>query len=196
MSTVCAIEHHIIKDSGEDIIEGVIPIAGELGNHGGGPLNAQWTLLSKSPSHHDSEREGLRLEMGGGPKFAGPDGTNKKQKAIIEFLCDRNRTGLEGEMAQDGYYDKRAEKDDSDEKNDDEKDGEAEEDDGKSGKDEKDTSGVEPSLKFLKYDTSNEDYDILRLEWTTRYACEKYRDEKSNDEKKESWGFFTWFIIV
>lgn len=134
--------------------------------------------------------------MEGGPKHAGLDDTNKKQKAIVELLCDRNRTGLEGEMSHE-YYEKRTEDGDGDEKGDGEKDDETDEGNKKDGKGEKDTSDVEPSLKFLKYDTSGEEYDILRLEWTTRYACENYKEENPDEEgKKESWGFFPWFIIM
>lgn len=168
----------------------MIPIAGDLKIHGGGNLDPQWTLLSNSPSHADSEKEGLRLEIGGGPKHARQDDSKKRQKAIIEFLCDRNRTGLEGEM-RNPYYEKRAEAVEGDEKNDesDDRDGE-------------DTSPAEPSLKFLKYDTTGTEYDILRLEWTTKYACVGEKDEnggKGNDDgngESASWGFFTWFILM
>ncbi|KAL9626717.1 MAG: hypothetical protein Q9164_007811, partial [Protoblastenia rupestris] len=63
-----------------------IPIAGDYSLTTGGDLNPQWTRLKSSASSEDREKEGLRLEMGGG-KFE-----NRKQKAIIEFLClpDRN----------------------------------------------------------------------------------------------------------
>lgn len=84
----------------DEEIRGVIPIAGDFVHHGK-PLNAQWTRLKTSSSNADSEKEGLRVELHGG-EYPFEQKHAKPQKAIIEFLCDRDRTGLEGLVEGDG----------------------------------------------------------------------------------------------
>jgi hypothetical protein len=163
--SVCAIEHTINDSS--DTLSAVIPIAGDLLDFGGKALDAQWTLLSNSPSHSDSQKEGLRVELNGGIY------EKKAQKAIVELICDRNRTGLEHDFdPEDKYLNEKRKRDEE----------------------KGDQPAVEPSLTFLEYDTSKET-DILRLQWKTKYACENSRNEDSGD-KSQHWGFFTWFIIM
>ncbi|KAI9737599.1 MAG: hypothetical protein M1818_005603 [Claussenomyces sp. TS43310] len=166
---VCGVEHTINADTGADMgVSKVIPIAGELQEHKGGPLDAQVTRLRTSSSHSDSEKEGLRIELNGGIY------ENRKQRAIVEFICDEDRTGDEGnfdphaEVEARGGLEYRA-------------------DNG---------SFCMSSLTFLKYepDPGNGDVDILRLEWRTKYACEDQRDKDLADSK--GWGFFTWFILI
>lgn len=172
----------ISKDGETDVIEKVIPIAGELQDRGGGSLDAKYTLLSKSSSHADSEKEGLRVELHGG--FFLEDGKKRKQEAIVEFLCDREKTGLENLWdPEDKYTEKLAEKRDGDEETDGDKD------------DNSADGASTPSLTFLKYDTSGDSTDILRLEWRSKYACEGSKEEQDK-ENSSHWGFFTWFIIM
>lgn len=144
----------------------MIPIAGDLKDGGGGNLDAQWTRLSTSPSHADSEKEGLRVELNGGVY------NKRKQTAIIELICDKERTGLEGEIDPEDQYESRDE-------------------------DPAEGSPKAASLIFLKYGptTDDSDSDVLRLEWRTKYACEGQRDEEGGS-RSSHWGFFTWFIIV
>jgi autophagy-related protein 27 len=61
-------------------------------------------------------------------------------------------------------------------------------DDTESGKD----LDPEGTLKYTGYDRKVPDsvVDTLRLEWTTKYACEK--DTPAGGH----WGFFTWFLIM
>lgn len=130
-------------------------------------MNAKWELLKKSKSNEDSTKEGLLLEINGG--FKKVDGKPRAQKAFIEFLCDKSRTGLEHLPNPEDPYeevkDKRAE-------------GDAEEDDG------------QPSLEFVRYDTDAPDVDVLRLRWRTQHACE------NAIPPTEHWGLFTWFLIM
>lgn len=145
----------------------VFPIAGELREKGGGDMNAKWELLKNSKSVEDSAKEGLLLEINGGFK-SGESGKKRDQKAIIEFLCDRERTGLENlpnpENPYEDVKDKRAD-------------------------DENPDDGT-PSLEFRRYDTDGSDVDVLRLRWRTQYACEDGRPAT------QRWGFFTWFLIM
>ena len=103
------------------------------------------------------------------------------QMAIIEFVCDKERTGLEGD-----------EKDDRDKDEDDTEDEkfrreESDEMDSSKGK----------SLKFNSYKEETLDkktVGVLRLEWRTKYACEDANEDPG--ESSGRWGFFTWFIIM
>jgi len=167
METVCAIERVIIGDS--DNIEEVIPIAGELAGKGGKDMNAKWERLKGSKSNADSEQEGARVEMNGGFKKA-DDGTTRKQKAIIEFICDKSRTGLEYLPNPEDQYEEVKDKR------------------------EEAANDTTPSLTFVRYG-AEDDADVLRLKWRTKHACEDSKREQ-DAEKGQRWGFFTWFIIV
>jgi hypothetical protein len=177
--TVCAIER-LIK--GEfDIIDRVWPIAGDLREQGGYDMNAKWELLSKSKAHADAGKEGLRLELNGG--WIIDDDITRKQKAIVEFLCDKDRKGDENLYDPEDKYsdgkDKREEK----------------EDDGKKDGNVEDDGPGSASLEFVSYYPSDSDADVLRLKWRTKFACEKSKEEL-DAEKNQHWGFFTWFILM
>ena len=149
----------------------VFPVAGELSDvDGGKPMNAKWERLKTSKSNADVGKEGLRIELHGG--FRKENDKIRPQKAIIEFACNRERTGLENLPKPEDDYDEVKDK------RDEEKTG----DDGT------------PSLKFEKYG-DEEGIDVLRLEWRTMYACEDFKDGEDK-AKAAHWGFFTWFIIV
>jgi len=176
---VCRIDR-LIKDGdgtdGKGEVTKVIPIAGNLRDFGGGDLDAKPTRFKGSDATADAGKEGLRIVLNGG-KFP-LDASGRKQKAVVEFICDRERTGLE----HDDY-------DPEDKYKDDEKRGlDYRADNGTSTK---------ASLRFVDYgpQTDESDTDVLRLEWLTKYACE---DQKSKDdaEKPASWGFFAWFLII
>ena len=140
-------------------------------------MNAKWERLKGSKSNEDSEKEGLILEMNGG--FL-QDDSRKAQKAIVEFLCDRNRVGDENLWNGEDKYEDGKEKDRREEK---EGEKEGEED-------------MSPSLEFVRYDTtSDKDVDVLRLKWRTKYACEDSKRELDHEREKH-WGFFTWFILM
>ncbi|OAA52851.1 Autophagy-related protein 27 [Cordyceps fumosorosea ARSEF 2679] len=196
---VCAIKR-VIGDNSDQITE-VIPIAGSLENHGGTAFDYDVTRLKTSDSNADSKKEGLRLVLKGGRH------EKREQRAVIEFLCDRNRTGLEGEWeAEDKYESGSGAKRRRDDKEaDDAKEG----DDKKEKGDNDDTSNEEVEHQLKKEDASllwesygvEKDADILRLTWHTKYACEKRDDDDVKDPEEppsssSNWGFFTWLIIV
>lgn len=118
----------------------------------------------------------------------------RKQKAVVEFICAPERTGLEGEDGAGEEEEKEKEEDGEENKRrktrrDDEDDGEGKEkeDDGR-------------SLRFISYGRAedDDDIDVLRLEWLTKHACDggAADDGGSEETKSRHWGFFTWFIIV
>lgn len=94
----------------------------------------------------------------------------------MEFICDEERTGDEGNFGIDEQLEQEEKRDEEEHR--------------------ADNATCMPSLSFLSYETdpANENTDLLRLEWLTKYACEDQRDKDLEDSK--SWGFFTWFILM
>ena len=158
-------------DNATTIIEFAVPIAGNF-IHEHAPLDPRWTRFKSSPSHSDREKEGLRLEIHG-KKYL-----DYKQKAVIEFICDKKEEERRRRLPSLWSRD--------DDKDDDEAipHFNEEEDDGDGGR-----------LKFLSY-SPLDDTKILSLEWTTKHACEDAKNETENGSRTGHWGFFTWLIIM
>jgi hypothetical protein len=146
-----------------------VAIAGDYTLKTGRHLEVKPTRLKNSLSHSDSEREGLSLELTGGKD------NGKNQKAIIELLCAPEKTGWEPQP-EPHTKSEMVRKRDDDDKNDDDADS---------------------AIKFISYkeeSTKNENWDVLRLQWSTKYACEDAVSKPSDGSA--SWGFFTWFIVL
>lgn len=176
---VCAIERSIKKDGTDDTVVDAFPIAGQLKEQKGKSLDAKWERLKASKSHSDEGKEGLRVEMRGG--FHQVDGNKRFQKAIIEFICDPEKTGLENLYDPEDKYDDKEKK---------KREEQAEEGDSRS---------YDPelsSLQFVSYgeDSGDSSIDTLRLNWFTRHACEDNKEKE--DAEASHWGFFTWFILI
>lgn len=196
---VCAIQRDIDPEKeGKDAetVSGVIPIAGELADLGGKPLDYKATRLKTSDSTADAKKIGVRLLLQGGAyPLEDKPSERREQRAIIELLCS-DKAGLEDEWTPEDKY----EVGDSsapwlgrreDEKEDDP---------------ETPHSGEHQLLKskdapliFESYGPLSDDknIDVLRLTWHTKYACEEQAqdDEEPNEESKH-WGFFTWLVIL
>ncbi|KAI4731650.1 hypothetical protein E4T49_00414 [Aureobasidium sp. EXF-10728] len=190
---VCGIEYDYNLADNSSTIRRVMPIAGQYAGSHGRFLDPEWTRLKNSASHDDANKEGLRVELHGGRyPFEKSDG--RQQKAIIEFQCDRNRTGLEG-----SEHDTR-------DKLDEEQEAErvvirAESDDKKDDKKDEEKPVEDASLKLISYRSEGEgdaEFDVLRLQWKTKYACEGMTEHKptSGNNSSKHWGFFTWFLII
>jgi hypothetical protein len=68
-------------------------------------------------------------------------------------------------------------------------------------KDDKEELVEDASLKLISYKAEgqgDDEFDVLRLEWKTKYACEGMTEHKPTSGKNSSshWGFFTWFLIM
>ncbi|KAF4456084.1 hypothetical protein F53441_1699 [Fusarium austroafricanum] len=190
---VCAIEHRL--ESGEkekDEIERVIAIAGNLENVGGSRFEVTPTRLKTSESTADKKKEGVRLVLTGGKDpLGGKVSERTEQRAIVEFLCDPDKEGTEGEWTTSEKYEKRA----------DDKDGDKKEGDG----DDKD-DGESILEHQLKHDNASliwesfemeEKVKVLRLTWYTKYACENQESGGGDGDNTSShWGFFTWFFFI
>lgn len=164
----------------------MVPIAGDLKGEGGSDLDATWEFLDAvSPPQTEGKENGLRVNIHGG--FFGTGEDKRAQMAMVDFLCDKDKTGLENlwEPEADDQYTKRMsggaqvakDEDDAEEK--------------KKGTNDKDT----PSLRYIKYDTGSGEADVLHLEWSTKYACKDVRKEPTSQDGSH-WGFFTWFIVM
>lgn len=161
--------------------------------------------MSTSDSNSDSKKEGLRLILRGGIR-AFEDGTQKKQEAIIEFVCDKDKEGTEGEVKPSDEYDdttnaaallSRGSATDpllfaADEG------GDGNGDD----KEPKPTGPVQlgPEDRALIFESygaldSDKNIDVLRLTWKTKHACENAADN-GDEMPSKSWGFFTWIVIL
>lgn len=186
----CAIESDYNLADHTSTVTKVIPIAGQYAGSHGRFLEPYWTRLKNSASNSDANKEGLRVELHGG-RYPFEKSSGRQQKAIIEFECDRNRTGLEGAEG------------DSRDKIDDQEDAESlvlrtAEDD---NKDDETTPSNNTSLEFISYRSEGEgdkEFDVLRLHWKTKFACEGMTEHKpsSGNKSGKHWGFFTWFLIM
>lgn len=143
----------------------------------------------------------MRVELNGG-RYPFDKTSGQQQKAIIEFICDANRTGLEGGEAdtRDKIENEERQKRNFLRAEDGEKKGDEKKGDEKDGKDgEGEPEPEEPSLTLLSYKLEGEGdrrVEVLRLNWRTKYACEGETGHKPSGSKSSHWGFFTWFLIV
>jgi hypothetical protein len=161
------------------------------------PMDPKYELLKNSGSHADVGREGIRAELHGG-KYPWKGGVD--QMAIIEFVCDKERSGLEGDEKNEDQSgddkDDDGDKDNGDKEKDDDKDKSDEKRSPRRREDSK-CEDSDRSLRFCGYDVENsgkkKQAGVLRLEWRTKYACE---NAESPGGGSSHWGFFTWFIII
>ncbi|KAG9233814.1 autophagy-related protein 27 [Amylocarpus encephaloides] len=178
---VCAVQYLVTDDGKNRNLEETYPIAGDLKESKGfGHLDPKWQRLSTLPSNDDSKKEGLVIDLHGGYKEDG----GRKQNAIIEFQCDKTRSGLEnlpreGEREEATLLGREHVSEKSEEP-------ETPPADDKT-----------PSLTFDSYGPwpKSPEQDLLRLTWKTKWACEDAK-KQHDAENASHWGFFTWFILI
>lgn len=209
---VCATEH-IIGQHGDtkfDEFNEAWAIAGELSQYGGGHLDYETVYLPTSDSNADAEKDGVRVILKGGWHI-GSNGQKRLQRSIIEFVCDKELEGTEGEWkSEDEYIPGDDEPSEKRGMTDPALDAAAEDDDkGEGDNGDKIDKPVQlgsnktQALTFNSYGPLDNDanIDILRLTWKTKYACQK-RDGDSEpsqpgqDKPSSHWGFFTWIVIL
>lgn len=196
---VCGISHNIDTASKTDSIVEIRPIAGDVD---GATLDPVATRLSTSSADGDKDKVGVRLVLQGGHY------NGRKQKAVVEVLCDDKLDGTEGEWKSDEL-------------------GIPPPPSAKTAEDGKDKDDVPHQLKkdgaaliWDSYGPSEEDpknMDVLKLTWKTKHACEKRNEggsgggdkggsggsgdgdkdkDKGGQDESKHWGFFTWMIIL
>ncbi|KAF3014400.1 hypothetical protein E8E14_004127 [Neopestalotiopsis sp. 37M] len=200
---ICAIER-IVGQHGDtkfDDFNEAWPIAGNLQQYGGYPLDNEAIYLPTSDSNSDAEKDGVRLIVKGG--WHEMNGQKRQQRAIIEFICDADLEGTEGEWKPEDEY--VPGEDDKEERSlTDALLYEAAEDGG--DKSEKPVQlGYNNGTQALIFNSygpldSDTNIDVLRLTWNTKYACQKRDgnggDEPAGDQPSSHWGFFTWIVIL
>lgn len=183
---VCAIEEMIPLSGTNNATIIPIDIAGTYALGGNGkPLDPKFELLSSSKDGAQIEQGGLRVELHGGQHELKEIKKKINQRAVIDFVCDPNREGTEGDEKDIGDFEP-----ESGDSNGERKLGPR--DDGEVGK----CEDSEASLRFCGYElekVDKNDVKTLRLEWRTKYAC---KDVHSGPTQPARWGFFTWFIII
>ena len=179
-----------ISEEGTDanVTASVIPIAGEYIHHAKS-LDPKWSRFQGSDSSADAKEDGISLEIGGGEyPFDSKNAT--PQKAFIEFYCDKDRTGNEGKEVNDKDNNENEKSTlpfsgslmrPFEDEGDDENEPTSNPDEGK-------------SIEFISY-RKESDFQVLRLKWRTKYACEG-QASSTPTRSKGRWGFFTWFIIM
>ncbi|KAK2747788.1 hypothetical protein FQN57_001818 [Myotisia sp. PD_48] len=169
---VCASRVATDTEGKERVIE-LFEIAGNFITDNGKVLDPRYTRLKAE----DPTKEGLRVELHGGKtKYKGKE---QAQMAVFDFICDRERTGLEGEG------------NGTDEKKDDKPD-QKKESDNKDTDEKTESDDKSRSLQFKSY---NPDQGVLKVEWHTKYACENVNSGEGGNSSGR-WGAFTWIIII
>ncbi|KAH1511588.1 hypothetical protein KXX06_006052 [Aspergillus fumigatus] len=136
-------------------------------------------------------QEGLLVKLAGG-EYIDKDKKKKDARAVIEFQCDPDRSGLEGlssveeEEEEEETRRRLVVREDEGDKNK-EKD--------KEKTDPNDGSDPSRSLQFESFGPADDDAYVLKLKWRTRYACDNYVRDRKGDGSSH-WGFFTWLIII
>jgi hypothetical protein len=161
-------------------------------------------LPGDDASQKDGKKEGLRLTLQGGTTYQ-----QRAQRTVVEFRCNPDLEGTEGEWESVDEYvpaekknARREEKKDDDKTDDDKKDGDKKDD---KKDDDKDESTPEKQLKKdgaalvwegykREKDADGGDMDTLYLTWYTKHACDAAVDEPVAESKH--WGFFTWVVIL
>lgn len=200
---VCAIERSIHDDIDE--INSVTNIAGNLRNWGGFDLDPTKTPLTKAAP--DLGKKGLRVTFKGG--FNKTEGEVRKQMAVLDFVCDPERDGMEGEYDPEDKYESGSKRSST-----------VDQamtnpllyraDDGE-GDDETAPKNVQlgiendPSLVFKSYRpmVGEPSVDVLHLQWSSKHVCESSADDGSGEDDGDEqprgdshWGFFTWLVIL
>lgn len=177
---------------GKSMLSDYINIAGNYFFRDARPLDPETERLKSI----DEEREGVRLTLHGGKHPFDEKKDDKKgetQQAQIDFVCDSERTGLEGlEGGEEKLKVKRRPESNK-------QYGTADDDkDDKDDKGDKDDGSDDPkSLRFISYGhQEGTKSQVLKLEWRTKYACEDFEDGNGGDGPGNHWGFFTWLIVL
>lgn len=158
----------------------MIGVAGEYTLSHGGALDAKATRRKTN----DVDEDGIDLELHGGRY------NDKKQKAVISLICDRQKTGNEG-FDEEAMSMSIVRRDDDDDKDD------GDNDDNNKG--DRFKQDPDKALQFVSYgeiEDGKGHMDVLRLNWRTKYACEDFEGDGDDEPKKAGWGFFTWFILM
>ncbi|KAG2012451.1 hypothetical protein GB937_007045 [Aspergillus fischeri] len=186
---ICGFQYKYTEDHLEEIGH-AFPIAG-LDPLGHGSKDAEVTRLK------GDGQEGLLVKMAGG-EYIDKDKKKKVARAVIEFHCDPDRSGLEGLSSVEDESSEEEEEEETRRRlvvREDEGDKNKDKDKDKEKTDPNDGSDPSRSLQFESFGPADDDAYVLKLKWRTRYACDNYVRDRKGDGSSH-WGFFTWLIII
>lgn len=190
------------EEDDKEVISKVITVAGDF-VHDGRDMNSKFEQLRDvrrddegRGADEDAGKEGLRMILHGGiyPLSSKEGRKGRKQSAIVDFVCDTSRTGLEGLGSDEGDVEmqrliRRAQ----------------------TNGDVGITAEKNPSLQLISYgiDPADDERDLLRLRWLTKYACDKMASDPDGDtdpvapspdlpgsDASSGHGFFFWVFLV
>lgn len=190
---MCAIKHRWDPKSGKSETDQVIPIVvGPSSDEKDKDKSSFEWEAKRLPADDDAQKkdakkEGLRLTLQGGTY------QQRAQRTVVEFRCNPDVTGTEGEWESlDEYVPK--EQSEGGKKN--------------GRRDEKgDESTPEQQLKKdgaaliwqgykREKGEKDGDMDTLYLTWYTKSVCDAAADRPAPEQESSHWGFFTWFVIL
>ncbi|KAE8145210.1 putative autophagy protein Atg27 [Aspergillus avenaceus] len=171
---ICGFQYKYSSDGSEETSQ-AFPIVG-LEHLGHGSKDPELTRLKKL----DAAEEGLLVKLSGG-QYIDNEGKKKDAGAVVEFQCDRDRSGLEGLETTNEPSDDNNEKQRRRRETDNPPD---------SG-----NGSSQRSLEFKSFGQADDDSYVLKLNWKTTYACDTYLEDNKGDGSSH-WGFFTWLIII
>ncbi|KXX73424.1 Autophagy-related protein 27 [Madurella mycetomatis] len=184
---VCAIKHRWDPKSDKTPTDQVIPIV-----VGSSDKPFAWDLKrlpAEDPEKKDAKKEGLRVTL------SGSSYQQRAQRAVVDFRCDPELAGTEGEWESIDEYEKegKEEKKRRDEEGDGGDDGE---DDASTPEEQLKKKGAALIWRGYRRDKDEEgkDMDSLYLTWYTKHACDAAVDEPAAESGH--WGFFTWLVIL
>lgn len=181
---VCAIKHKWDPETKKSaVVEEVIPIAGDLEEHGGKAFSWEAERVVAAAPEDEDNKTNVRLTLKGG-RFE-----HRAQEAVIELRCSKTMKGGEKEWESEDEYEKPKAKREEEKKKEGEKEGE-------DGTPEKQLAKEGAALVWNGYKRSADgEKDTLYLTWHTEHACLKAADEKPS-AGSAGWGFFTWLIVL
>ncbi|AEO71079.1 f0aebb9f-fe66-4fb9-8423-0b932b7a3669 [Thermothielavioides terrestris] len=199
---VCAIKHRWDPKEGKVVgTDQVIPIVRGSGDDNKAVAWEAKRLPADESTQKDAKREGLRLTLQGGTY------QQRAQRTVVEFRCNPDLAGTEGEWESVDEYVTAKEGDGKANSRREEKGDSGKGDSSK--KDEEDDSTPEQQLKKdgaalvwegykREKDGSGADMDTLYLTWYTKQACDAAVDQPPPPPPQQSkhWGFFTWLVIL
>ncbi|KAL2020797.1 hypothetical protein VTK56DRAFT_7995 [Thermocarpiscus australiensis] len=193
---VCAIKHRWDPRTGKSETDQVIPV---VVGHPNKPFAWEAKRLPADDAQQKGARkEGLRLTL------QGSSYQQRAQRTVVEFRCNPDLTGTEGEWESvDEYVPEKKEgeekKEGKNSRREDEKGDDDDDDDDVVSTPEQQLKKDGAALIWEGYkreeDKDGKDMDTLYLTWYTKYVCDAAVDQPPAEESQH-WGFFTWLVIL
>ncbi|KAL2258339.1 hypothetical protein VTK26DRAFT_8384 [Humicola hyalothermophila] len=208
---VCAIKHRWDPKTDKTETDQVIPIV-VAGDDKDGPFAWEAKRLPADRDGGDDDdddddaknkdgakkKEGLRLTL------AGTTYQRRAQRTVVEFRCNPDLTGDEGEWesldkyvpAEEKKNNKNSRREEEEKKKEEEKEEAPPEESTPERQLKKDGAALVWEGYKREKDQDGKDMDTLYLTWYTKFVCSDAVDQPEPVQESSHWGFFTWFVIL